>query len=397
MEDYILSRLKVSVERRFGKTPVTKSDMELLASDIYVKTKHLVSYNTLRRFFGTVKSTKTSSSVLDFFAEYCGYKSYRDFEYSNIPDLNFNMWNKLSELEEIDDSIYSELKQKALLQDPVALSNLFYLFQKFISIKPVEEWSYFYYNLKLNNQNPTENNILILLANMIGEFLRKNKFSELELSYLINNKILRVNLIYNFVDYSSLFEDGFYFNLIDQFSPVKSEDVVFKYSMLALKCYYQNKLDQSLKYIGRVLEVKPREDFFPIIDGRIQAAKILKEIIEKNEVSKNTIVSTLDYFKQQDEKKLMLYSMEILPLIVQFAPLCEELEEMMEYIDRSTEFIISWNLNLDFTMYFVSRYIYHSRLNETKKVALYANLISTENTLLFYREYVNQLIKKYEK
>ena len=49
MEDYILSRLKVSVERRFGKTPITKSDMEFLASDIYLKTKHLVSYNTLRR------------------------------------------------------------------------------------------------------------------------------------------------------------------------------------------------------------------------------------------------------------------------------------------------------------------------------------------------------------
>ena len=397
MEDYILSRLKVSVERRFGKTPITKSDMEFLASDIYLKTKHLVSYNTLRRFFGTVKSTKTSKSVLDFFAEYCGYKSYREFENSNIPDLNFNIWNRLSEFDEIDDSIYSELKQKALLQDPVALSNLFYLFQKFVSIKPVEEWSYFYYNLKLDCHKTTENNILILMANMIGEFLRKNQFSDLELNYLINNQILRENMIYNFVDYSSLFEDGFYSKLIDQFSPTKSEDVVFKYSILALKYFNQNKLEDSIKCIERVIEVKPKEDFFPIINGRIQAATILKEIIENNELGEKTLEKRLDYFRQQDQNNLILYSMEILPLVVQYSPLCEKLEEMMDYIERSTELIVSWNLNLDFTMYYMSRYIYHSRLNEIKKVALYANLMSNKNTLLFYREYVNQLIKKYEK
>jgi hypothetical protein len=77
--------------------------------------------------------------------------------------------------------------------------------------------------------------------------------------------------------------------------------------------------------------------------------------------------------------------------------LCEKLEEMMDYIERSTDLIVSWNLNLDFTMYYISRYIYHSRLNEIKKVALYTNLMSNEITLLMYREYVNQLIKKYEK
>jgi hypothetical protein len=122
-----------------------------------------------------------------------------------------------------------------------------------------------------------------------------------------------------------------------------------------------------------------------------------KEIIENNELGEKTLEKTLNYFRQQDQNNLILYSMETLPLVVQYSPLCEKLEEMMDYIERSTDLIVSWNLNLDFTMYYISRYIYHSRLNEIKKVALYANLMSNENTLLFYREYVNQLIKKYEK
>ena len=167
--------------------------------------------------------------------------------------------------------------------------------------------------------------------------------------------------------------------------------------MLALKYFNQNKLEDSINCIERVIEVKPKEDFFPIINGRIQAATILKEIIENNELGEKTLEKTLDYYRQQDQNNLILYSMEILPLVVQYSPLCEKLEEMMDYIERSTELIVSWNLNLDFTMYYMSRYIYQSRLNEIKKVALYANLMSNENTLLFYREYVNQLIKKYEK
>ena len=44
--------LQVAVERVFGKRIVNRPGCEELSSSIYNKTKLLISYNTLRRFFG---------------------------------------------------------------------------------------------------------------------------------------------------------------------------------------------------------------------------------------------------------------------------------------------------------------------------------------------------------
>lgn len=395
MDDYVLSQLKISVERQFGRTPITKSDMELLSTDIYHKTKHLVSYNTLRRFYGTVKSTKTSSAILDFFAQYCGFDSFHAFEISNLPDLNFKIWNKLSESDELDDYLLAEIKKNALKQDPVALSNLYYLFQKIISIRPVEEWSLFYYQLGLNPKVIEENNVLMLIANMVGENLRQMRFSELELHYLINNQILRESLVYNFVDYKTLFENGFYAQLIEQFSPIKSEEVVFKYSLIALKHFMREEYDDALMNLDIVSEIQQSDEYFPIINGRIVMATVLKEVILKQTISDTTMDMVGNNIKSQDRKNVILYSMEILPMLAQYCPLNPQLEEILTYIDKAVVLTNTWNLKLEITMYYLSRYIYHFRLNDSSKMALYLNLVAADNTLLFYREYVNQLINRY--
>ncbi len=395
MDDYVLSQLKISVERQFGRTPITKSDMELLSSDIYHKTKHLVSYNTLRRFYGTVKSTKTSSSVLDFFAQYCGFGSFHEFEVSNLPDLNFKIWNKLSESDELDDYLLAEIKKKALKQDPVALSNLFYLFQKIISIRPVEEWSLFYYQLGLNPKVTEENNVLLLIANMVGEKLRQTRFSELELHYLMNNQILRESLVYNFVDYKTLFENGFYAQLIDQFSPIKSEEVVFKHSLIALKHFMREEYEDALLNLDIVSEIQQSEAYFPIINGRIVMANVLKEVIVDQTISASTMEMIDANIRKQDRKNVILYSMEILPILAQYGPLNPELEAILSYVDQAVVVTSTWNLKLEITMYYLSRYIYHFRMKDSSKMALYLNLVAADNTLLFYREYVNQLINRY--
>ena len=395
MQNFLHIRLKVSVERQFGKAPITKSDMELLSSQIFQKTGHIISYNTLRRFFGTVKSTKTSGSIKDFLSQYCGYASFHEFEILNLPDFNFINWNRISEFGDIDEKLFMELKQNSLIKDPVALSNLFYVFQKFVAIKPVEQWAYFYYCLNLNSKIKEENTILLLMANMIGEYLRQNEFSELELGFLINNQVIRENLIHNFVDYKSLFEGGFYSKLLDQYSPVKSEEVVFKYSLLALKFFFQKKNHQALDCIEIVEAIKPKNEFFPIINGRIEAAFILREIIEKNTISESTLIHVLERLKAQEGNNVIPYSMEILPLLVQYASLSKILEDILNHVGKFDDFHHSWNLNLDITMYFVSRYIYHRRLNESTKAFLYLNLIKNDSLLLYYREYVNVLLGKY--
>lgn len=75
----MLQALKIQVEKTFGQKIDGRGKAELLAEDIYLKTNLLVSYNTLRRFFGLVENTKASRSTLDTLAVYCGFSSFQDF------------------------------------------------------------------------------------------------------------------------------------------------------------------------------------------------------------------------------------------------------------------------------------------------------------------------------
>ncbi len=77
-----IDKLKDAVERGFGTRIVNRPDCEELSIAIYKKTKLLISYNTLRRFFGLAgqkNNSSVSKSSLDVLAIYCGFQSYFDF------------------------------------------------------------------------------------------------------------------------------------------------------------------------------------------------------------------------------------------------------------------------------------------------------------------------------
>jgi hypothetical protein len=77
-----LEKLQEAVERGYGKRIVNRPDCEDLSIAIYKKTKLLISYNTLRRFFGLAgqkNNSTVSKASLDVLAIYCGFQSYFDF------------------------------------------------------------------------------------------------------------------------------------------------------------------------------------------------------------------------------------------------------------------------------------------------------------------------------
>jgi hypothetical protein len=77
-----LEKLQDAVERAYGKRVVNRPDCEELSITIFKKSKLLISYNTLRRFFGLAgqkNNSTVSKATLDVLAIYCGFQSYFDF------------------------------------------------------------------------------------------------------------------------------------------------------------------------------------------------------------------------------------------------------------------------------------------------------------------------------
>ncbi len=81
MKQEALSALKNELARTFGRKIVSYRDCVQLVEDIYRKTDYTVNVNTLRRFFGLVKSNYTASrSTLLILSKYCGFNAPEEIE-----------------------------------------------------------------------------------------------------------------------------------------------------------------------------------------------------------------------------------------------------------------------------------------------------------------------------
>lgn len=88
-----INLLKDEVINRFGRKIKSTPDCKVLEDSIYLYTGQLLSYNTMRRFFGLVKTSSIiNKSSLDILSNYCGYSNFDLFS-SRINKLEINELN----------------------------------------------------------------------------------------------------------------------------------------------------------------------------------------------------------------------------------------------------------------------------------------------------------------
>ena len=81
MNQHTLSALKKELENSFGRKVVSSRDCLQLVEDIYQKTGYTINANTLRRFFGLVKTDYSASpSTVTILSKYCGFGSIDEIE-----------------------------------------------------------------------------------------------------------------------------------------------------------------------------------------------------------------------------------------------------------------------------------------------------------------------------
>lgn len=106
----VLDHLKNTLTKHFGKTIDTATDCEELKEAIKLNLNVDISSQTLRRFFGLIKSESAQSKyTLDLLSKFCGYQNFKDFgqHFSNVElELFFddvdntekNYWKKSEQL-----------------------------------------------------------------------------------------------------------------------------------------------------------------------------------------------------------------------------------------------------------------------------------------------------------
>jgi hypothetical protein len=81
MKNELLQALKKELENSFGRRILSSRDCLQMVDDIYQKTGYTINANTLRRFFGLVRTAYTASpSTLMILSKYCGFNSIDELE-----------------------------------------------------------------------------------------------------------------------------------------------------------------------------------------------------------------------------------------------------------------------------------------------------------------------------
>ncbi len=84
----MLNILKSITEKKIGFSVRNLSDSKRLSEIISIETSFDLNYNTIRRFFGIIKTVKPSNYTLDVLSKFNDFKDYNDFI------LNYHLKNR---------------------------------------------------------------------------------------------------------------------------------------------------------------------------------------------------------------------------------------------------------------------------------------------------------------
>lgn len=165
MKSDLFPSLKKELENSFGRKVISSRDCLQMVDDIYQKTGYTVNANTLRRFFGLVKSNYSASpSTLSILLKYCGFNSPEELE--NIStgiktDTSINKEEvhhflvslfKSMPVEENNNSAADSLVQQTVLfleRNPELIEK----FQREIASTPAGQYYYFERSVNMDRLN----------------------------------------------------------------------------------------------------------------------------------------------------------------------------------------------------------------------------------------------------
>ena len=258
---------------------ITDVDSSKLLSEIILEeTGNNVSYNTIRRFFGLVKSVKPRIYTLDILSTFVGFKSYGYFKLNSNLNIRWKLQLKLTQLilqdnpKEllifIQENLHKQAEFKFILAHllrELLLTNKIKLLNEIFELKEM--------NILNFNWDDT-----VLIGNSVGSLLSKLNLTSKEEENLVLNENFQDLVITLFVDYSGL--NSFYINIIQliEKNSKRSDLVAFCRGILNLANFL------SEGSTNNFYTIKMHDAYHPILKSRILAQSILKQ--EKNKLKK---------------------------------------------------------------------------------------------------------------
>lgn len=371
----MIKTLKVLTQKKAGFKISNYNASKRLSDIVYIETGIEVSYNTLRRFFGVVKSVKPSNHTLNTLAIFNGFTDYNDFV------LNYNLKNRWKQDFQIAD-LHNQTSTQILSYINVNLhvkrqfiQNLVQIVRELILVR-----NYTLLNQIFNTSKMVFNEFnfddVAYFGNCIGPVVKTIDIESMEGQSLVANDNFIDLVLCIYVDYANL--NGHYgkcLKLIKNQS--KRKDVLhFSKAVLNLYFYLTGKMNKLC-----VLNFDNK--FHPILQSRIMAQRLF---------SKSTdVISSLKSYNRnlkKAEKTNIDYYFEIIT-----TALVTQNFEVMAWISKRFESRTDYNNFYKFEHhehYTLMLLVLLNYKKDVKQLNLWLKAVSFDN---FYRPYSKLLMQ----
>ena len=272
--------LKTSTQKKAGFKIDNYNSSRRLSEIICIETGISLSYNTLRRFFGIVKSVKPSNHTLDTLALFNGFLNYtdftRNFHLKNRWELEFKLASLMQDSEKelllfIEENLHSNrdftLKLTQIVRELMLVKN----YDLLVQIFSLKKMTYDHFNF----------DDIAYFGNCTGTLLKTFDSESKELQKLVLNDNFLDLILTIYVDYKHL--NSYYGNWLKIIEKqTKRKDVKqFCRGVLNLKMYL-NKESQD-----HFFKLVPDASFHPILKGRIISQELFYESKDLSKIMNN--------------------------------------------------------------------------------------------------------------
>ena len=272
--------LKTSTQKKAGFKIDNYNSSRRLSEIICIETGISLSYNTLRRFFGIVKSVKPSNHTLDTLALFNGFSNYtdftRNFHLKNRWEQEFKLASLMQDSEKelllfIEENLHTNrdftLKLTQIVRELMLVKN----YDLLVQIFSLKKMTYDHFNF----------DDIAYFGNCTGTLLKTFDSESKELQKLVLNDNFLDLILTIYVDYKHL--NSYYGNWLKIIeNQTKRKDVKqFCRGVLNLKLYL-NKESQD-----HFFKLVPDASFHPILKGRIIAQELFYESKDLSKIMNN--------------------------------------------------------------------------------------------------------------
>ncbi len=295
----MVDKLKQITKKKIGFEIKNYNDCKRLSEIIYIETGYELNYNTIRRFFGIVKTVKPSNYTLDTLCKFNGYKNYNDYV------INFHLKNRWKDEFEIVRFMQEDQIEKLpqyidnrLHTNSNFILKLAQILRELMIDQNFEVLTRIFSLEKMQIKNFTFDEIAYI-GNNVGPLLFKINMESKASDKLLLNLNFQDIIISIYVDYYKL--SSYYGNIISFLLKHTTRDNVTAFCMgvLNLDSFFKNKPKNNFH------KCNMKSNFHPILKSRIIAQKLFfKEknhikILEDydNLINKNNTINIDFYFE----------------------------------------------------------------------------------------------------